>query len=68
MPVKGLSLKRAKDENVMKICASEKRALVTFDRDFMSRLDEKYDHHEIILFTKLLPIRGMLRELQKILD
>jgi len=42
--------------------------LVTFDRDFISGLDERFDHNGIILFSKLLPIGEMLRELQKILD
>lgn len=52
----------------MRICAEEGRALVTFDRDFISGLDERFDHNGIILFTKLLSIGDMLRELQKVLD
>jgi len=66
--VKGLSLKGEKDEEIMKRCIKDQRALVTFDRDFISGLDERFDHNGIILFTKLLPIGEMLRELQKILD
>lgn len=66
--VKGLSLKGEEDEKLMETCIEERRALVTFDRDFISGLDEKYDHPGIILFTKLLPIGGMLGELQKVLD
>ena len=49
--VKGLSMKGEGDESVLERAIEEGRALVTFDRDFISGLDEKYDHKGIILFT-----------------
>lgn len=66
--IKGLSMKGEDDLEIMRICVEEGRTLVTFDRDFISGLDERFDHNGIILFTKLLSIGDMLRELQKILD
>ncbi|MGM0405130.1 MAG: DUF5615 family PIN-like protein [Thermoplasmatota archaeon] len=66
--VKGLSMKGEGDESVLERAIEEGRALVTFDRDFISGLDEKYDHKGIILFTKLLTIGDMLGELQKVID
>ncbi len=66
--IKGLSMKGEDDLEIMRICVEEGRALVTFDRDFISGLDERFDHNGIILFTKLLTIGDMLRELQKILE
>ncbi len=66
--VKGLSMKGEDDLEIMRICVEEGRALVTFDIDFISGLDERFDHNGIILFTKLLSLGDMLRELQKVLD
>lgn len=66
--VKGLSMKGKGDEVVLERAIEEGRTLVTFDRDFISGLDVKYDHDGIILFTKLLPIGDMLGELQKVID
>ncbi len=68
VPVNELSLRGKDDETIFKRCIKDRSAVVTFDRDFISYLDELYDHFGIILFTKMLLIGEMLGELQKVID
>jgi hypothetical protein len=64
--VRELEIKGAPDRKILQTATKQGRAVLTLDKDFISALEQEYDHNGIIKFKKRYNIGDMLHDIQRV--